>query len=117
NERAGSPCFAPEAFSDGATDELAFYRLEWQSDSDVEVQASIRRGMIAFPDTRLVKVSRPYMKGGVLYDDFTRGFGQDDPDFLLWRASSLLMNPSLRAGRLERERRLDPSRFAREYEA
>jgi hypothetical protein len=27
------------------------------------------------------------------------------------------MNPALRAERLERERRLDPSRFAREYEA
>src|SRR5215831_14643252 len=101
----------------GVMDELAFYRLEGQADSDVEVQASIRRGMIAFPTTRLVKVSTPYMKGGVLYDDFTRGFGQDDPDLLVWRASSLLMNPSLRAGRLERERRLDPSRFAREYEA
>jgi len=35
----------------------------------------------------------------------------------VWRASSLLMNPSLRAGRLERERRLDASRYAREYEA
>jgi hypothetical protein len=98
-------------------DELAFYRLEGQSDSDVEVQASIRRGMIAFPTTRLVKISTPYMKGGVLYEDFTRGFGQDDPDLLVWRASSLVMNPSLRAARLEREHRLDPSRFAREYEA
>jgi hypothetical protein len=96
-------------------DELAFYRLEGQADSDVEVQASIRRGMIAFPATRLVKISTPYMKGGVLYEDFSRGFGQDDPDLLVWQASSLVMNPSLRAARLEREQRLDPSRFAREY--
>jgi hypothetical protein len=98
-------------------DELAFYRLEGQADSDAEVQASIRRGMIAFPVTRLVKISTPYVKGGILYQDFTRGFGQGDPDLLVWRASSLMMNPSLRAERLERERRLDPSRFAREYEA
>jgi hypothetical protein len=96
-------------------DELAFFRLEGQADSDVEVQASIRRGMISFPSTRLIKISTPYMKGGVLYDDFKRGFGQDDPDLLVWRAPSLLMNPSLRAERLEQERRLDPSRFAREY--
>jgi len=68
---------------DGVMDELAFYRLEGQADSDVEVQASIRRGMIAFPTTRLVKISTPYMKGGVLYEDFTRGFGQDDPDLLV----------------------------------
>jgi hypothetical protein len=45
------------------------------------------------------------MKGGALYEDFTRGFGHDGPD-LPSGASSLLMNPSLRAGRLERERRL-----------
>jgi hypothetical protein len=72
--------------------------------------------MIAFPTTRLVKISTPYMKGGVLYEDFTRGFGQNDPDPLVWRASSLVMNPSLHAARLEREQRLDPSRFAREFE-
>jgi len=101
----------------GVMDELAFYRLEGQTDADVEVQASIRRGMIAFPSTRLVKISTPYMKGGVLYDDFRRGFAHEDPDLLVWRASSLRMNPLLRAERLERERRLDPARYAREYEA
>src|ERR671937_154227 len=73
--------------------------------------------MIAFPSTRLIKISTPYMRGGVLFDDFRRGFSQDDPDLLVWRASSLVMNPALRAERLERERRLDSSRFAREYEA
>lgn len=98
-------------------DELAFYRLEGASDSDVEVQASIRRGMIAFPSTKLVKISTPYMKSGVLFDDFKRAWGVDDPDLLVWRASSVHMNPTLRLERLDRERRLDPSRFAREYEA
>ena len=29
-------------------DELAFFRLEGAADSDVEIQASIRRGMLAF---------------------------------------------------------------------
>jgi hypothetical protein len=101
----------------GVLDEVAFFRLEGSADSDVEIQASIRRGMIAFPRTRLVKISTPYMKSGVLHDDFQRAWGRDDPDMLVWRASSLVMNPSLRAERLERERRLDPGRFAREYEA
>jgi hypothetical protein len=101
----------------GVMDEVGFWRLEGQADSDVEVQTSIRRGMIAFPSTRLVKISTPYMKSGILYEDFKRGFGQDDPDLLVWRASSRLMNPTITADRLERERRLDPVRFAREYEA
>jgi hypothetical protein len=102
----------------GVMDELAFYRLEGQADADVEVQASIRRGMIAFPSTRLVKISTPYARGGVLYDDFKRGFGHDDPDLLVWKASSRVMNPTtITTDRLEKERRLDPARFAREYEA
>jgi hypothetical protein len=100
-------------------DELGFFRLEGQVDSDVEVQASIRRGMVAFQTrTKLVKISTPYMKSGVLYDDFKRAFGQDDPDLLVWKASSLLMNPTtITTKRMDQERRLDPVRFAREYEA
>lgn len=98
-------------------DEVGFWRLEGSSDSDVEVQASVRRGMVNFARTKLVKISTPYMKSGVLYEDFTRSFGQDDADVLVWKASSVLMNPSLQAERLERERRLDPVRYAREYEA
>jgi hypothetical protein len=100
----------------GVLDELAFFRLEGSADSDAEIQASLRRGMIGFPTTKLIKVSTPYMKSGVLFDDFKR-YGQDDPDLLVWKASSLLMNPSLRPARLERERRMDPQRYAREYEA
>jgi hypothetical protein len=79
-------------------DELAFFRLEGQADSDVEIQASIRRGMISFPTIRLVKISTPYMKSGILYDDFKRAFGQDDPDLLVWRAPSIPMNPSTPRG-------------------
>ena len=96
-------------------DEVAFFRLEGAADSDVEIQASIRRGMLAFENTRLVKISTPYMKSGILFDDFQRAFGQDDQDLLVWRAPSTLMNPSLAESRLARERRLDASRFAREY--
>ena len=101
----------------GVLDEVAFFRLEGAADSDVEIQASIRRGMLSFAHPRLVKISTPFMKSGVLWDDFKAAWGQDDPDRLVWRASSVLMNPTLREERLERERRLDPLRFAREYEA
>ncbi len=98
-------------------DEVAFFHFEGATNSDVEVQTSIRRGMVGFADTRLVKISTPYLKDGLLHEDFKRAFGQNDPDLLVWRAPTLLMNPSIRATRLERERRLDPLRFAREYEA
>ena len=32
----------------GVMDELAFFRLEGSADSDAEIQASIRRGMLSF---------------------------------------------------------------------
>jgi hypothetical protein len=101
----------------GVMDEVAFYRLEGAADSDVEIQASIRRGMVSFPRTRLIKTSTPYLQGGVLYDDFKRAWGQDDPDLLVFRAPTRLMNPTVGEARLERERRLDPVRFEREFEA
>jgi len=99
-------------------DELAYFRLEGGANSDVEIQSSVRRGMIGFgPHTRLVKISTPYMRDGILFDDHKRAWGQPDPDLLVWKASTALMNPSIAPARLERERRLDPQRYAREYEA
>lgn len=101
----------------GVLDELGILRLEGQADSDVEIQTSVRRGMINFPSPRLVKISTPYPKAGVLYGDWRAAYGKDDPDRLVWVAPSILMNPALGYARLKRERRLDSSRYAREYEA
>jgi len=100
----------------GVLDELAFFRLEGQAHADVEIQASIRRGQIGFPNPKLIKISTPYLKSGVLFDDFQRYWGADEKDLLVWRMGSAQMNPTL-AGKLERLRKLDPHRFAREYEA
>src|SRR5262249_48227777 len=38
-------------------DEVAFYRLEGSADSDQEIQTSVRRGMLGFPQARLMKIS------------------------------------------------------------
>jgi hypothetical protein len=96
-------------------DELGFYRLAGQANSDEEVQTSIRRGQLGFRNPKLVKISTPYLKSGVLWEDHANHYGQDSPDVLVWQASSQLMNPTLREDRLEQVQRLDPQRFAREY--
>jgi hypothetical protein len=98
-------------------DEAAFFPLEGQANADVEVVAAIRRGMLSFPNPRMIKVSTPWGRSGLIYDEFKRAWGQDDPDLLVWRASSLQMNPTLPTGRLEQARRADPVRFSREYGA
>lgn len=101
----------------GVLDEMGFYRLEGAADSDAEIQASVRRGMIGFPSPRLVKISTPYMKSGVLWSDFRQAWGQENLDLLCWRAPTALMNPTITPERLAREQRLDPARFEREFMA
>jgi hypothetical protein len=101
----------------GILNEPAFYRLEGAVNSDVEIQMAMRRGMVGFARTKLVKISTPYMKSGLLYDDFTRAFGHANPDLLVWRSTTALMNPRISDARLEQQRRLDPVRFSREFEA
>lgn len=101
----------------GGLDEVGWYPMEGAADSDTEIQISIRRGMLGFPHPRLVKISTPHMRSGLLYTDFQASWGRGDPDRLVWKASTALMNPSITPERLERERRLDPSRFEREYGA
>ena len=101
----------------GILDEVAFWRIEGSADSDVEVQTSFRRGGLGFPSPKLLKISTPYLRSGILYNDFAQSFGKDDPDRLVWKSRTSLMNPSITEERLAREKRLDPKRYAREYEA
>jgi hypothetical protein len=99
-------------------DEVAQWKVEGYVDTDLEIQTAVRRGMIGFANTRLLKVSTPFHRSGIMHSDFDRYWGQEDAhDVLVWKASSMLMHPGLSEQRLERERRLDPTRFAREYEA
>ena len=97
--------------------ESAFFRFEGSANADVEILTSVRRGMLNFPRRKLLIVSTPYAKQGILYDHFSRFYGRDDSrDVLVWRAPSAYMNPSISVERLEEERRtMDPAHFAREY--
>jgi hypothetical protein len=97
--------------------ESAFFRFEGAANADVEILTSVRRGMLNFPRRKLLIVSTPYAKQGILFDHYTRFYGRDDSkDVLVWRAASAYMNPSISAERLEEERRtMDPLHFAREY--
>jgi hypothetical protein len=105
------------SFCGGAMDELAFFRVESGSDADVEIETAIRRGMAGFEHARLVKISTPYAKGGLLFDDYTRYYGQEDAEVLVWQAPTTLMNPTITEARLARDRRKDAARSAREYDA
>jgi hypothetical protein len=100
----------------GCLDELAFFDVE-SADADVEVQMSILRGGVNFPNPRIFKISTPFAKAGLLYNDFNASFGKADPHRLVWRASTWVMNPSIKAERWARYQQDDPLRYAREFEA
>jgi hypothetical protein len=100
----------------GIADEVAFWRDENSANPDREILRSIARGMANVPNGKLLKLSTPYAKSGVLYDDYSRRVELQEST-LVWRAPTWLMNPSISQRFLDRERAKDPVAFAREYGA
>jgi len=95
-------------------DEIGYWWTETEySNPDVEVIRAVRPAMATFPHAKLILVSSPYAKSGVLWDAWQSR--HDDPDTLVWHAPTALMNPTVRAAFLEKERARDPEVFAREY--
>src|SRR5687767_11278010 len=59
----------------------------------------------------------PYLQAGLLWNDYKTLFGQAHQDAIVFHGRTSLFNPTITAERLEVERRLDPARYAREFEA
>lgn len=74
-------------------DEIAFWRSEDSANPDAEILNAIRPAMATL-DGRLVALSSPYARRGVLWDTYKRYHGKDSP-ILVAQAPSLTMNPTL----------------------
>jgi hypothetical protein len=70
------------------------------------------RPTLSSTDGRLICISSPGAPSGVAYDWVQRG----DPDVLIWRAPSYLMNPTISRTFLDALKRGDPMAYAREIE-
>jgi hypothetical protein len=81
-------------FALAIADELAFWSSEDGSNPASEVLAAIRPGLITLGG-QLVGISSPFAKSGPLWEAFERFYGTDHPSALVWRAPSMVMNPSL----------------------
>lgn len=96
-------------------DELAFWQIETGANPDVEILRALRPAMILFgQERRLLKISTPWMRAGVLFDEYSQ---RSERDLLVWQASTERMSPRVSRAELEKERAADPAYFAREYEA
>jgi hypothetical protein len=94
-------------------DELAFWpREESAADSDEEVIEALRPGMATVRNAKLVKISTPYAKCGVIWEDFQH---RTELDFPVWQLTSIRMNPTIDVTILEREKRRNEENYRREY--
>jgi len=103
-----------------AMDEVGRFRFEGAADTDVDVQHAIKRGMAMLYNRppRLIKISSPSSRAGLLYTDFQRSFGKPDPHRLVWQSASEKMAAGIvDSAFIQRIREEDPLRAARIYDA
>lgn len=99
-------------------DEVAFLRSDDTSaNPDEEILAAVRPGLSSIPGSMLLIASSPYAKRGALYAAFRQHWAKDDARVLVWRGTSLEMNPTLDPSVVEQAYEDDPARAAAEYGA
>jgi len=95
-------------------EEVAFFRVEGVN-PDRELVTSLRPAMLTIPQAKLFFVSSAYGKNGILYENYRDYYGKDIDDILVWKATSLEMNPTLSQSMINRELEKDPTSARAEY--
>ena len=98
-------------------DEIAFWPTDDAAEPDYAVLDALRPGMATIPGAVLLCASSPYARRGALWDVFRRHYGKDNPEVLVWRAPTRVMNPTVPQGVIDRATERDPSSAAAEYGA
>jgi hypothetical protein len=94
-------------------DEIGFWRNEITAANPAEdVLNALRPAMATFPNHKLIKISTPYRKDGVLWRDYQQ---REQLDYLVWQISTAEMNPTISSEFLYKEAQRDPGSFLREY--
>jgi hypothetical protein len=96
-------------------DEIAFWRSDESTIPDTEILRALRPGLMTIPGAKLLCASSPYSRKGALWEAYDRYFARDDAPILIWKGTSLEMNPTIDAGEIEREYEKDPASAAAEY--
>jgi len=94
-------------------DELAYFKHEGVS-IDKQIVDSIRPSLIQFPNSKLLKISSPSKKSGVVWGDYKDHYGMDS-DVLVFQAPSHLMNTKISKGFVKSEVAKDPAFAKSEY--
>ncbi|WP_425907606.1 hypothetical protein [Nitrobacter sp. TKz-YC02] len=76
-------------------DEVAFFRDENSASPDTELYNAIRPALASLPGSRIIGISSPYRKSGLLWNKVKRHFGRDDDDVLVIQAATRTLNPTI----------------------
>jgi hypothetical protein len=98
-------------------DEIAFFAADDASVSGAAVIEAIRPALATIPNSVLIAASSPYARRGPLWESFRRYFGVDDANVLVWRAPTLVMNPSVPQRIVDEAYEADPVSAAAEFGA
>lgn len=96
-------------------DETAFWLSDTSASPDTEIVNALRPAMATISGAKLIGLSSPYKKSGILYDNYKRHFGKDGSNVLVWQAASLVMNPSLPKSVVDDALAADPQSARAEY--
>jgi hypothetical protein len=96
-------------------DEMAFLRDERSANPAEEIITSLLPSLL--PGGKLLGISTPYAKFGLLYELFKEHFGNEDSEQLIWKAPTMLMNPTYRQGTIDRLLKRDRALYSAEYMA
>ncbi len=99
-------------------DEVAFWSEEDSARPPEELFAAVEPGLSSLETagSRIVGISTPYRKSGLLFRKFEEHFGRDDDDVLVIRAPSRTMNTvSISQEFVDRALARDPAKGAAEY--
>jgi hypothetical protein len=96
-------------------DEAAFYPRDGSASSDTEVAAALMPGLAMLPNAKLVVISSPHMRSGLLYERWARSYGKNDPRCLVVRGGTRAFNSTFPQETIDQELELDPQRAGAEW--
>jgi hypothetical protein len=96
-------------------DELAFWRDDYSANPAKEILTALRPSLGNIPDSLLIGISTGYSRSGPLYEAYRDKFGKEDKEVLVWKASTLEMNPTYSKKVIDRAMAEDPAAARAEY--
>jgi hypothetical protein len=98
-------------------DEIAFWHSEDSANPDHEILNALKPAMATVPGAMLLCASSPYARRGAMWDAYRRHYGKADTPVLVWKAPTLIMNPTVPSAIIDAAMEADPASAKAEYYA